>query len=234
MRIIVLSDDCCRANNLGLRSEHGLSLYIEHNNQKIIFDTGASDNFINNAQKLGIDISLINKLIISHPHNDHIGGLDYFLKENQIADIYISPYIFKKYYFKFGMFKLKIGDQAYSDIYTNYSNRFRFVSSTIKIAKDMFLITGIKGKDENFLIKENLGYKEDTFDYEITLLIKNNYHLNVVTGCSHAGIKNILDVVQLFSKRIYNTEMPMNVIGGLHLIKFAKFNLGTLKKDSIN
>ncbi|MCR5462729.1 MAG: MBL fold metallo-hydrolase, partial [bacterium] len=62
--------------------EHGLSLLIEFNNKKILFDTGKTSSFLNNAKKLNIDLSNIDYLILSHAHYDHTGGVIEFIKEN--------------------------------------------------------------------------------------------------------------------------------------------------------
>ena len=63
-------------------SEHGLSLYIETKDSKILFDVGASELFLENAKKLNVDISNVDYLIISHGHYDHGGGLRGFLCKN--------------------------------------------------------------------------------------------------------------------------------------------------------
>ena len=63
-------------------SEHGLSLYIETKNHKILFDVGASELFLQNAKKLDVNIADVDFLVISHGHYDHGGGLKTFLKEN--------------------------------------------------------------------------------------------------------------------------------------------------------
>jgi 7,8-dihydropterin-6-yl-methyl-4-(beta-D-ribofuranosyl)aminobenzene 5'-phosphate synthase len=64
--------------NPELISEHGLSLFIEKNGKKILFDTGSSGIFTENARKLSIDISAVDLTIISHGHYDHGGGLKAF------------------------------------------------------------------------------------------------------------------------------------------------------------
>ena len=76
MIIKTLVEDTTSKNNL--RSEHGLSLYIETSGKKILFDSGTSGLFMENAIKMGIDISKIDYAIISHGHNDHGGGLERF------------------------------------------------------------------------------------------------------------------------------------------------------------
>lgn len=73
-----------------LRSEHGLSLYIEKDNLKCLLDTGGSDKFIENAKELDIDLNNLNWVIISHNHSDHIGGLETLLKHNKNVKVIIK------------------------------------------------------------------------------------------------------------------------------------------------
>ena len=83
MKCIVLSDN--RSNNSSLSTEHGLSILLTTDQHKILLDTGASDVFIRNAEVLGIDLSEVDYVFISHGHSDHAGGLRYILKQNQRA-----------------------------------------------------------------------------------------------------------------------------------------------------
>ena len=75
MKLTVLSDN--RSSDNRLSTEHGLSILLETEQHKILLDTGASDVFIRNAEQLGIDISDVDYVFISHGHSDHAGGLRY-------------------------------------------------------------------------------------------------------------------------------------------------------------
>ena len=63
--------------------EHGLSAYMEYGERRYLLDTGASDLFMLNAEKLGVDLGEVDYCLISHGHNDHIGGLSAFLEMKQ-------------------------------------------------------------------------------------------------------------------------------------------------------
>ena len=89
MRWTVLSDN--RSSDSRLFTEHGLSILLEAEQHRILLDTGASDVFIRNAEQLGIDLSDVDYVFISHGHSDHAGGLRYFLEQNQKAKIIVSP-----------------------------------------------------------------------------------------------------------------------------------------------
>ena len=81
-----------------LRCEHGLSLYIETEKHKILFDSGASDAFWENARALGIDLAQVDIAFLSHAHNDHCGGLLTFLRGNRTAKVYLQKEAFGDYY----------------------------------------------------------------------------------------------------------------------------------------
>ena len=89
MKWTVLSDNRC--NDCTLFTEHGLSIILQTEKQKLLLDTGASDVFIRNAEQLGIDLSDVDYVFISHGHSDHAGGLRCFLEHNRQAQVIVSP-----------------------------------------------------------------------------------------------------------------------------------------------
>ena len=89
MKWTVLSDN--RTNNPALATEHGLSVLLETGRHRILLDTGASDLFIRNAQVLGIELSTVDYVFISHGHSDHAGGLQHFVRVNDHAPVIVSP-----------------------------------------------------------------------------------------------------------------------------------------------
>ena len=88
MRIINLMEDTDGKN--GCLYEHGLSFYIETNHHKLLLDTGASEATLENAKKLGIDLTRVDTVILSHGHYDHSGGIMAFAKLNPKAKIYLQ------------------------------------------------------------------------------------------------------------------------------------------------
>ena len=89
MKWTVLSDN--RTNNEQLETEHGLSILLETEKHRILLDTGASDVFIRNAEKMGLDLSTVDYVFISHGHSDHAGGLKYFIARNRQSKVVVSP-----------------------------------------------------------------------------------------------------------------------------------------------
>ena len=85
----LMENTTCDAN---LVCEHGLSLYIEANGQRILFDAGQTGAFADNAQNMGVDLSQVDLCILSHGHYDHGGGIKRFLEVNDHAKVYVSVF----------------------------------------------------------------------------------------------------------------------------------------------
>jgi 7,8-dihydropterin-6-yl-methyl-4-(beta-D-ribofuranosyl)aminobenzene 5'-phosphate synthase len=94
-RITTLVDNSVSLSGSGLIAEHGLSFYVETENKRILFDTGQSLALSHNAEKLGIDLRLIDAVAISHGHYDHTGGLKHLLEKNSAFTLYAHPGIFE-------------------------------------------------------------------------------------------------------------------------------------------
>lgn len=112
-----------------LQAEHGLSLLIENNRYKILFDTGQSDLFIRNATLSDIDIAEVDFLILSHGHSDHTGGLRHFLAVNKKAPVICKQEaLYRK-------FKDKRENGVIDSNLLDLS-RFRFITKQIELVQD--------------------------------------------------------------------------------------------------
>ncbi len=195
----------------GLIAEHGLSYLISTDTHNILFDTGSGPNFISNAKKLGVDLILVDIVVISHGHYDHTGGLPFFLEINDHAKIYLKKEaLLPKYK---GERYIGVNNSV------DYKNpRFEFVNETLEIEPDILIIPDIelffKGDTHinGFSIDKSGIIEDDTFRDELFLCIIKNRKLNVISSCSHNGITNICETVRS------QFHLPIErVIGGFHL-----------------
>jgi len=217
-----------------LISEHGLSLYIKKDKNELLFDTGQSGLFIKNSYTLNIKPEAIPSIIISHGHYDHIGGLKKLeLKNNQ--KVYIHPKGIQEKY------TIKNNKPKYSGLPKKIIKKnINFVFNTKKkeIFEDIFISGKIKRKDGNYCPAGNFyldknGQKHDNMEDEQYLLIKSKQGPVIISGCSHSGLKNILEDAEIK----FNIKDAYMIIGGLHLINASKNLLEqtylTLKKYKV-
>lgn len=215
MYIRNLIENTC--SNSTLHSEHGLSFYIETKKHKILFDTGASDSFAKNAQILGIDLSRVDVVVLSHGHYDHGGGLRKFLECNHTARIYIRKEAFGTFYAKD-----KEG-LAYIGIDQELRNhpQIEFVSvKELIIDEELYLFAGVKERNlfpkSNQILKEEIPSRElvqDSFGHEQNLVIREGEEETLFCGCAHNGMVNVLKRYDEVSKGCL-----VKVIGGMHLM----------------
>jgi len=75
----------------GLVAEHGLSLWIETEGKRILFDTGQGSALETNARALGVDLGTTDILVLSHGHYDHTGAITQVLQLAPKVDVYCHP-----------------------------------------------------------------------------------------------------------------------------------------------
>ena len=92
MKVTFLIDN--KTESTECDAEWGLSILIEANGKKILMDQGASSMLVRNAGRMGIDLSEVNLACISHGHNDHTGGTEYFFDVNKTAPVYVHEKAF--------------------------------------------------------------------------------------------------------------------------------------------
>ena len=206
MKWTVLSDN--RSCDDSLETEHGLSILLETGKHRILLDTGASDVFIRNAEKTGIDLSTVDYVFISHGHSDHAGGLKHLTNINDKAKVIVSPYAINgKYFSKRGNLHSITAEWPKVD-----DDRLVLTDRTCAIAEDIHVIAHIpqnhpmpKG-NQNLYVQNCAGeYIHDDFRHELALYVDGL----LFTGCAHSGLENILAAC----------PWPVHtVVGGFHLL----------------
>ena len=209
MRMVVLMEDTC--GNLQCACEHGLSVYIDTGRHKLLVDTGASGKTWDNAEKLGISLSEVDTLILSHGHYNHSGGIPEFCKMNQRAAVYMQRTALLDYY--------------HNERYIGIDKEIGALKSVVlldgdlRIDGEISVFTGITGR--KYWPKSNVGLSvrkdgldiQDSFLHEQCLVVQGKKSL-LVSGCAHNGILNILDRY----REIYG-EAPGVVFSGFHMMK---------------
>ena len=193
-------------SNCELKATHGLSLYIETQKHKLLFDLGPDDTLFYNAKKKGVNLTKVDTVILSHGHMDHGGALKEFLKINSTAKIYVQREAFDPHYSKLLFFKVNVG------IDNKLKNHSQIVLTEGDYPIDDELSLFTVGNTEKCYSKANdaLYMKDgkDDFRHEQSLMIKENTTA-LIMGCGHAGVVNILERAKDYS--------PQVCVGGYHL-----------------
>ena len=210
MKIVTLIENTCE--NQECSCEHGLSIYIETEKHKILVDTGATDAFIGNAEKLGIHLEEIDTVVLSHGHYDHCGGVMAFCEVNKTAQIYIQ--------------QKALGDYYHGERYIGIDKRIQmlpqvhFLQGNYVIDEEMSLFTNITGRrfypQGNLKLSQKIDGRDvqDTFEHEQCLVVHTCGNTVLLSGCAHNGILNILERYQ----ELY-PDIPDHVISGFHMMK---------------
>lgn len=199
MKITVLVDNNTLIGK-NLNGEPGLSFFIEDEGIKVLFDTGISDLFIKNAHKLGISMDNLDYVVISHGHDDHIGGLVHLINYYKDYNIKNRP-------------KLLIHPMALMNKICENNDIGNFLNENI-----ISLYFDVIKTSEPYSITDKLVYLgEIKRKYEFEKLVSyNKINCNgkmlpdnliddtaiaydyskgivIITGCSHSGICNIIE-----------------------------------------
>lgn len=212
--------------------EWGYAALVEADGRKILFDTGARpETVLKNAEELGIDLSEVEDVVLSHHHGDHTGGLARLREALSTR----NPRALARAHVAQGFFLVRArangavstGLAIARSRYEAAGGRFIVHDKPVEIAPGVWFsgpVTRVH-PERNYVtrmrIETEAGLVPDTIPEDASLLIRTAEGIAVLTGCGHAGIINISD----HARRHLGTQPVIAVIGGLHLFDSTNDNL---------
>ena len=238
MKIVTLCENTLMPS-VGLKASHGVSFYIEYNNHTLLYDVGQDNLFIKNAELLNVDLSKCEKVIISHGHFDHAGGLKFLDQSFLIKDkVLIQANSFNEH--------LRVIDNQMMDIgISNKLNELKPLGQSINDSFELFkgvwcishvsLPADYKSSEKGLIIRDSNGNcSDDTFDDELNLAFETSKGLIILSGCSHRGVLNIIE----HAKKVTGMDKVYAFVGGMHLAFTSKEEslsiIKELKKLNVN
>ena len=218
-KITTLCENHIGPGSKNLIGEHGLSFYIETENRRILFDTGQNLALSNNAEVLGVELSCIDTVVLSHGHYDHSGGLKSLLACNQDFRLYAHPDVFGRKVKGTGENPKYIGIPVDRKVLEQKGINIELDKGPIPIAPGITTTGEIPLENDFetvgsiFYLKKGEGHAADTLADDRALILDTDKGWVVLLGCSHRGVVNTLNHVTQITgcKRIHA------ILGGLHL-----------------
>jgi 7,8-dihydropterin-6-yl-methyl-4-(beta-D-ribofuranosyl)aminobenzene 5'-phosphate synthase len=227
IRITTLSENTASSGHF--LGEWGLSILVETEEVMVLLDAGKSYSMIYNAGTLGIDFGKIEKVVLSHGHYDHTGGLRELLRRmRKGVDIIAHPDIWQaKYTRREGEADRYVGIPFQQDELESLGGRFRLASQPVHIADDLMttgqipMVTSFEEIDAALFVKDGSIWKPDKVMDDQALIVKTKPGLAVILGCAHRGIINTL----YHAQQLTGTAEIHTVIGGSHLLRSSEERL---------
>lgn len=216
--ITILVDNQAKS---GLTPEHGLALWIEAEGQNILFDTGQGPALPANARALGIDLGQTDRLVLSHGHYDHTGGISHVLGKSLHAHVYCHPGVVQpRYSRRNGTPKaIQMPSPAMTALDHVSDKKMHWTSEALQLS-EIIGLTGPIPRETSYedaggpFFRDRGARRADTIDDDLALWIRTEKGLVVCVGCCHAGLINTLN----HACRQSGTSRIRAIIGGLHLL----------------
>ncbi|HEY33523.1 MAG TPA: MBL fold metallo-hydrolase [Dehalococcoidia bacterium] len=218
IQITTLSENTA---NYGFLGEWGLSILVETDEVRVLMDTGLSFTAAHNARVMEMDLSTVDRIVLSHGHADHTGGLRDVLSLTGDVEIIAHPDIWvEKYTKRRGGIERSIRFPSLREELESLGARFNLTREPVYITENILttgeipMVTGYEEIDSHLFVKEGGELKSDPLADDLALIINADFGLVVILGCAHRGIINTLR----HARNLTGKELVYAVIGGTHLI----------------
>jgi 7,8-dihydropterin-6-yl-methyl-4-(beta-D-ribofuranosyl)aminobenzene 5'-phosphate synthase len=219
MRVITLVENQSLSGH-SLEGRFGLSLYIEHDGRKIVFDCGPDESCVSNAARLGIALDKLDAVVLSHAHRDHTGGLVSLLAQSGAVPVYLLSACVTPCYSRMPDQSVRFIGMEPSTV-EQWSHCFNYVTQNRELFTGVHLLR--PGNERKFWPKSNvtllqqradLTYELDDFRHEMMLVVTRGNEALLFTGCAHHGVINMLETARTRFPEIERWTL----IGGFHLV----------------
>jgi 7,8-dihydropterin-6-yl-methyl-4-(beta-D-ribofuranosyl)aminobenzene 5'-phosphate synthase len=220
LRFTVLVDDLPGAADL--KAEHGLSIWIEADHFRVLFDTGPGTTALENARRLGLDPAEIDAVAISHGHNDHTGGMQATMAACQKAHVFLHPSALRERYsqsadgtVRSAGFPLGAGELfATRKEYVHWTNAVTHLQPAVFMTGEIQRILPPEAPPGRFFLDTECR-TADTLVDDQALAFETADGVVVFLGCSHAGVYNTVACALSASR----SGRLRAIVGGMHLSK---------------
>ncbi|WP_369425792.1 MBL fold metallo-hydrolase [Methanothrix sp.] len=223
MKVTVLVDNNTYVDRY-FRGEPGFSAFVEHDDRKILFDLGYSDLFVHNAARMGVDLLDLDYIVLSHGHLDHSGGLyhliRYYMEERISKKNVKTPTLLAHPYALQPRPKPPLPDigPLISADQVGRHLQLLLTREPYRVGRDLLFLGEIPRPQESDdqgrrIVLQDGTLESDRLLDDTALAFRGKDGLVIITGCSHAGIGNIVRRAQ----RLTGEGRVDTIIGGLHL-----------------
>jgi 7,8-dihydropterin-6-yl-methyl-4-(beta-D-ribofuranosyl)aminobenzene 5'-phosphate synthase len=223
LKITTLSENTAGLGGfLGFLGEWGLSVLVETEDLSLLLDAGNSISASHNADILGVNLSRISRIILSHGHFDHTGGLPHLLRKmRKEIEIIAHPAVWADTYSsREGQQRRYIGIPYRRPELESLGARFKLSEKPVRISDRIMttgeipMVTEFEKIEPYLLVKDDSGFHPDQLLDDQALIITTEAGLVVILGCAHRGIINTL----YHAQRLTGVTKIHTVLGGCHLM----------------